>query len=106
MQVKFDLRDVIGLNDRFPDYPGLKRHSPRTIKTKYYDPVKRCTFYILGSNNTGPCNGEPSDMGFTGYPVRSYQMYKWNLTGKVGRPRKKRKYRLKGIHRLSKEAVS
>ncbi|KKN65519.1 hypothetical protein LCGC14_0481240 [marine sediment metagenome] len=99
---KFAKGDIIGLNDRFPYYPGYPRHKPRKIIRVYYDPVNLCMWYILGSNQTGPCSGEPTDLGLSGHPVRSYQMFMWNKTGKVGKPCVKRKYKLRAPHRFSK----
>lgn len=93
MPAKFAMRDRISLNDRFPLYPGLVRRRPRRVVAIEYDPVARCTFYILGSNQRGACAGEPTNHIFSAYRIRSYQGELWNVTGINGKPRVKRQYR-------------
>lgn len=93
---KFAVGDKVSLNGRTPAYIPLERYRPRTVKAVEYNPEKQCNLYLLGANAKGACAGEiPSD-GYTAYLFRSYQLIGWNSTGKLGRPREKRRYRRRG----------
>ena len=114
---KFKVGDKVCLNGRSPNYVNLARHRPRTVFAVYYDPQRQCNFYLLGANAKGSCDGESPKGGFGAYLFRSYQLLKWPLHNRQGRPREKRRYNLhrkslvkpkfaKGIGQMSESDIS
>lgn len=90
---KFSIGDKVALNSRTPSHIELTRGRPRTIVAMEYDYIGKRYFYQLGSNGRGAsADGCPTD-GYSAYWFRSYMLDRWNVTGKIGRPRTKRRYR-------------
>ena len=72
---KFRIGDIVYFSDRCPVFLKVKRRK-RKIVDAYYDPIRKCKYYILGSNNKGNA---------IRYGFRSY-MLKFNPVGH--RPKK------------------
>ena len=93
MASKYNIGDKVKLNGRVPQHCELDRTKKRTIVGIEYCPEMQATLYIIGSNGKGANrDGNPVD-GYGSYAFRSYQLDKWNHTGRRGRPRTKRPYR-------------
>lgn len=72
---KFNVHDKIRLADRCPAYIDLPRSRPRTIINIRYDVLKRCNFYLLGSNGRGVNAGDGDPRwGYWRYWFRSYHL--------------------------------
>ena len=85
MTAKFQVGDKVRLNGRTPHWLSRRnyRRRARTIVKVVYHSELQANLYYLGDNNRAICT--PAHLGF-----RSYQLK--IASGKVGRPREKRRY--------------
>ena len=73
-QSKFRIGDRVSVNGRTPAYIDLPRHRPRHIIGIRYDPIKRCNYYLLGSNGRGANSGQGNPLNGYEYEFRSYML--------------------------------
>ncbi len=87
MEAKLHLGDKVVPNCRAPMWlmEGLRANRHRTVVGTFYDPRRRCTFYMLGHQS-----GHGHDIA--GYAFRSYQLAAV-VPRPCGRPRTRRHYR-------------
>ena len=88
---KFNVGDKVIISNRCPKELSelLRKNRARTIKGRFYNDERQCTYYHLGYN----FRGASSDI--EAYPFRSYMLEPAVKGRKTGRPREKRKWRRK-----------
>lgn len=95
MSNKFKIGDKVTIKRVDPRTPlelidGLRLDHPRAITYIYYDPGTQHNRYYLGSNQRGT-------LDLTAVHFRASQLKLW-VKGRIGRPRAKRRYRVRLVN--------